>query len=417
MSENNTETRTDFPVLPPVLTVLSDWAWRFLAVCGAVAVIAMCTFRFSVIIIALLVAMLLAVVLEPLNSFLHRKARLPKSLSACLTVLFLAALLFAVLWASGTGIYQGFYNLSDRITGGMLHIVTWAESAFPNLRGQIEHSWDSVREALQNNSGRIVGGLMMLGSSVGTFSTSFVFSLFALFFFLKDGRQIWHWFVRLFPCQYRNAVNESGIRAWVMVGSYARTQTVVALVDAVGIGLIAYFLGTPVGFVLPIFVFVFLGAFIPVVGALLSGSVAVLLVLVNSASFETAGLMLLGVLLVQQTEGNVLQPVLQGNALSLHALAIFILVSGGTVFAGIFGAVFAVPIAAAVNVILLYLNGHDIYPYLDTDPNRPGGPKQDFAQIAQAHWEKFDSDVAQKLSPREKRRLKWEKRKKKFIGR
>ena len=202
-----------------------------------------------------------------------------------------------------------------------------------------------------------------------------------------------------------------------MVGSYARTQTVVALVDAVGIGLIAYFLGTPVGFVLPIFVFVFLGAFIPVVGALLSGSVAVLLVLVNSASFETAGLMLLGVLLVQQTEGNVLQPVLQGNALSLHALAIFILVSGGTVFAGIFGAVFAVPIAAAVNVILLYLNGHDIYPYLDTDPNRPGGPKQDFAQIAQAHWEKFDSDVAQKLSPREKRRLKWEKRKKKFIGR
>jgi putative heme transporter len=154
----------------------------------------------------------------------------------------------------------------------------------------------------------------------------------------------------------------------VALAGYTRTQILVALVDALGIGIGAAALQVPLA--LPLATLVFIGSFIPVVGALVSGSVAVLVALVAHGPLS-ALLMLAVVLVVQQIEGHLLQPFLMGHAVSLHPVAVLLAVAGGSMAAGIVGALFAVPVVAVVNTVVLYLHGHDKYPALGAAPQVP----------------------------------------------
>lgn len=390
--------------IPPALTIMAAWAWRLLAVAAATALVGWVMLKFSLLLIALLVALLLTVVSAPINSTLRNKAHWPPAAAAGVTLLAILLILGAILGGSGTGIYQGFTALGTNVENGVNTLVVWATQTFPDMQHYINTTWNDVQNILKNNSERIVGGVLNAGSSITSFFAGFILTFFALFFFLKDGRGIWHWCIRLLPPRYRDDANEAGIRAWVTIGNYARTQAIVALVDAVGIAIFAACLKTPLSLVFPIAALVFLGAFIPIVGALLSGSIAVLVVLVNTGSFVMALIMLAGVLLVQQVEGHILQPLLQGNALNMHALAIVLLVAGGTALGGIPGALFSVPLAAAVNAMILYMRGHDIYPYLASMDDRPGGPVKPFSEYSEAYWKHFDRNIAQHLPPKEARR-------------
>ena len=390
----------------PALVTSSSWGWRFLIVLASAAVLLWMALKFSVIIISILIALLLAVVVQPLVGFLRDKWHWPDALAAGCGVLLVCGFLVVLLYGSGTGLYQGFTDLGENIQNGAQTVISWVNDTFPQLQTKVNEGWAQAQRFLTNHSGQIAGGVMSISSSVSTFITSLVLVFFSLFFFLKDGRGLWQWFVRLWPEQYRTQTNEAGIRAWVTLGNYARTQTIVALFDAVAISVVAVCLGTPFTLVFPIAAIVFLCAFIPVVGALLSGAVAVLVVLVNTGQWIPALIMLIGVLVVQQIEGNLISPLLQGNALNIHAWAILILVMAGSTIAGIFGALFTVPLAAAINTMILYLHGHDTYPYLRTQANRPGGPYKEFEEYTQAHWDDFDENVAQKLPPREARKAK-----------
>ncbi len=173
-------------------------------------------------------------------------------------------------------------------------------------------------------------------------------SLFILLCILADGAGIWRWTVRLFPQRSRIAVDGAGRAGWVTVINYARTQLLVATIDAIGIALGAFFLGVPLA--IPIGVLVFLGSFVPIVGAVVTGTVAVFLALVYNGPW-IALWMLVVVLGVQQLEGHVLQPLLMGSAVKVHPLAVVLVVAGGALIAGIPGALFAVPLAAFVNVV------------------------------------------------------------------
>ncbi|MDY5588683.1 MAG: AI-2E family transporter [Arcanobacterium sp.] len=403
MSESahqHSESATAPSFVPRPLATMAGWAWRIIAVALAAALAGWVLLKFSLLLISLLVALLLTVIVEPLNSALKRKLHWPPAAAAATSLITLLLVLAAIIGGSGTGIYQGFTALGSNVQHGIDTLIEWATKTFPNLDQNINTAWEQLQGTLTGNSTRILGGVLNAGSSITSFFAGFILTFFALFFLLKDGRRLWHWFIRLLPLRYRNEANEAGIRAWVMLGNYTRTQAVVAFVDSVGIAIFAAFLHTPLSLVFPIAALVFLGAFIPIVGALLSGSIAVLVVLVNTGSPVMALLMLLGVLLVQQVEGHLLQPILQGNALNMHALAIVLLVAGGTALAGIAGALFTVPLAAAVNAMVLYLRGHDIFPYLNTMDDRPGGPKKDFTLYAQEYWDNFDKNVAQQLPPR-----------------
>ena len=181
-------------------------------------------------------------------------------------------------------------------------------------------------------------------------------TLFATLFLLIDGGGIWRWTVRLFPRRARTAVDGSGKAGWITLTSFVRVQIFVAFVDAVGIGLGAWVIGLFFGgfpLVIPIAIAVFLGSFIPVVGAVLTGVLAVFVALVYLNPFA-ALLMLAVVIAVQQIEGHVLQPLVMGSAVKVHPLAVVLAVAAGGFLAGIPGALFAVPVVAVVNVMVIY---------------------------------------------------------------
>ena len=165
--------------------------------------------------------------------------------------------------------------------------------------------------------------------------------MFSTYFFLADGARIWSWVVRLTPRVAREKVDSSGRVAWRSLTMFVRATVLVAATDALGIMLVAAVLGVP--FVLAIGVLVFLGAFIPMIGATVAGTVAILVALVDQGPV-TALFMLVGVIIVQQIEGHVLQPFLMGRFVSVHPLGVILAIGCGVLVAGVAGALIAVPL-------------------------------------------------------------------------
>ncbi len=198
----------------------------------------------------------------------------------------------------------------------------------------------------------MVTRLTEVGTTLTHVVAGFFIVLFATYFFMADGQRIWSWLVRLAPRVARPRVDSSGRVAWISLTQFVRATVVVALVDAVGIAGWAWFLGVP--FVAAIGVLVFLGAFVPMIGATIAGTVAILVALVDQGPVA-ALLMLVGVIVVQQVEGHVLQPFLMGRWVSVHPLAVILAIAAGVIVAGIAGALVAVPLAAALNAVVQHL--------------------------------------------------------------
>ena len=187
--------------------------------------------------------------------------------------------------------------------------------------------------------------------------------LFATFFFLRDGNRIWRFLVRLLPVAARWKVDDAGRASWATLGAYVRATVLVAFIDAVGIGIFLVVFDVPFAF--PLAALVFLGAFIPIVGAFLSGVVAVLVALVDSG--PVTALIILGVVIgVQQVEGHLLQPLIMGRAVAIHPLAVIIGIAAGVVLAGITGALVAVPLIAVLNTAVRRLAARSVP---DTPPD------------------------------------------------
>jgi predicted PurR-regulated permease PerM len=207
-----------------------------------------------------------------------------------------------------------------------------------------------IRERSQD--GEVIGQVTEVGSAVGHVVAGFFIALFATYFFLADGERIWSWLVRLSPRVARERIDSSGRVAWISLVQFVRATVVVAAVDAIGVMIGAAILDVP--FVLAIGVLVFLGAFVPLIGATIAGTVAVLVALVDQGPI-TALIMLAVLIGVQQLEGHVLQPFLLGRWVSLHPLGVIVAIAGGVLVAGIMGALVAVPLAAAANAVVLHL--------------------------------------------------------------
>jgi predicted PurR-regulated permease PerM len=210
-----------------------------------------------------------------------------------------------------------------------------------------------MQDLVTQSNAEIVGRLQDVGTTIGHIIAGFFIVLFATFFFLADGHRIWAWVVRLFPGAARARADSSGRVAWLSLTQFVRATVIVALVDAIGIMVVAAILDVP--FVAAIGVLVFLGGFVPLVGATISGIVAVLVALVDQGPI-VALIMLGGVIGVQQLEAHVLQPFLLGRMVSVHPLGVIVAIACGAYFAGIAGALVAVPLVAAVNAVVVYLS-------------------------------------------------------------
>jgi len=318
--------------------------------------------RTSSVVIPVAVALLLTALTMPLAVFLNHRLHFPRGLAAITTLLISVGVVAGLLTLAGNQIVIGVQGLSTSAGLGLSQIQAWLSNG--PLGGQIDEAINQGRAWVQTHAGDLTSGALSAGQTAGNLAVGAIMTMFAMFFFLADGDRMWSWCVGLAPKQVREPVHEAGRRAWVTLSSYVKTQVLVAGVDAVFISLGAFLLGLPL--VIPLGLIVFFASAIPMVGAVVSGALAVLLALVVKGPL--ASLIMLGVVLaVQQIEGNLLQPILMSKAVSLHPLATLLGVAVGSYLFGIAGALFAVPLMAITNTVVLYLNGHDKFPMLGQD--------------------------------------------------
>ncbi|GAB3616515.1 AI-2E family transporter [Okibacterium endophyticum] len=338
--------------VPRSVRVAAAWSWRLLLIAGMLSVLVFIVIQLRYIVIPLLIAVLVSSLLVPLVTFLVRH-RWPRGLAVALAMVGTLAIVTGLLWVAIRQITADFAEVRDRTIVSFDSFKDWLlVSPLEVTEAELNAFFGNVMNAVQQDSGALVSGALSVGSTVGHVVAGLFLALFSLLFILIDGRGIWRWIVRLFPRRARLAVDGAGQAGWSTLANYARTQILVATIDAIGIGAGALLLGVPLA--LPIAVLVFLGAFVPIVGAVVTGAVAVFVALVYNG-WVVALLMLGVVLLVQQIEGHVLQPLLMGTAVKVHPLAIVLVVAAGTMLAGIPGALFAVPIAAVLNVMIRYM--------------------------------------------------------------
>ena len=341
--------------VPWGVDLAAAWAWRFLVIATAGYVIARVIGFFAVVTIPLIVALLIAALVSPLVDGLNRFG-LPRGLASILVVLAGLTFVAGLLAFAGQQVANGANDLADQTVKGLDEIKTWLKDGPLHASdSQINDYIDRTQRAItpKSDGGSILGRVTEVGTALGHVLAGFFIILFSTYFFLADGNRIWAWMVRLAPRAAREHVDSSGRVAWISLTQFVRATVIVAATDAAGIMIVAAVLGVP--FVLAIGVLVFLGAFIPLVGATIAGTVAILVALVAQGPV-TALFMLGGVILVQQIEGHVLQPFLMGRWVSVHPLGVIVAIGCGVLVGGIPGALVAVPLAAAVNAVVQHLS-------------------------------------------------------------
>ncbi len=345
--------------VPYGVDLAAAWAWRFLVIVAAGWVILWTLSQFMAIVIPLVVALLFAALAAPLVDLLQRGG-FNRAFASVVTVLVGLGTVSLLLTFVGQQISQGFSDLSKQVVDGLGEIRTWLrEGPLQASDSQISDFITQTQEAILTGNEQVVTRVTEVGTALSYLLAGFFIVLFASYFFLADGGRIWAWVVRLFPRVARTRADSSGRAAWFTVTRFVRATVLVALVDAVGIMLVAFALKVPLAFAIGVLVFV--SSFVPLVGATVSGAVAVLVALVAQGPI-VALLMLAGVIVVQQVESNVLQPFLLGRFVSVHPLGVLIAIGCGILVAGVAGALIAVPLVAALNAIAMHLAGEQPAP-------------------------------------------------------
>ena len=340
--------------VPVGLKIAAAYSWRILLVLGVLAVFVFVFIQFRYIAIPFMISILVGALLVPFVQWLQRH-RWPKWLAVALAMVGTIAIVTGLIVVVVAQIRSGFPDLQERSLAAFQDFRDWLVTS-PFAIDDVEFdAWiASIVEAVQRDSQALINGALSVGSTAGHVLAGLLLTLFATLFILIDGKGIWAWIVRLFPRRARPAVDGSGRAGWVTLTTFVKVQIFVAAVDAIGIGLGAWILGLVFGgfpLVIPIAIAVFLGSFIPVVGAVVTGAIAAFVALVYLGPLPA--LIMLGiVLLVQQVEGHVLQPLVMGTAVKVHPLAVVFAVAAGSYIGGIAGALFAVPVVAVANVMI-----------------------------------------------------------------
>lgn len=341
--------------VPWGVDLAAAWAWRFIVIAVALLMVLWTLRYFAIVVLPLIIAVFVAALAAPLVELAVR-IRIPRKLAALLVVIGGVATVSLLLTVAGQQIVQQMGDLADKVVAGLDTIREWLRDGPLNASDSQINDWiGQAQDFLTEHSDSWVSTATSVGVALGNVVAGLFIALFATYFFLSDGAGIWAWVVRIFPRAARLQADASGRVAWRSLTQFVRATVLVALVDAIGIVIVAIILDVPLAFAIG--VLVFLGAFVPMVGAFLSGGVAVLVALVDQGPV-VALLMFAGVLLVQQIESNVLQPFLMGRFVSVHPLGVIVAIAAGVIVAGIAGALIAVPLAATLNAVVQHLAQH-----------------------------------------------------------
>lgn len=349
--------------LPLGVRVAAAWSWRLILIGLALAAVFWLIVQVRIIVIPVLVAILLTALLAPVVHWFERHGA-PRWLGVIVALGMFAASVWVLVTLIVSQLRNGLSDLTTRSTEVWQEALAWVEGNSLGFSAeQIDSFVAQIMKTIENHQSEIWNGALGIATTAGSLVTGTLLTMFSLIFMLIDGKRIWYWVLGFLPAKSHAGLDAAGRAGWISIGQYVRVQIFVAFVDAVGIGVGAALLGVPLP--IPIAILVFLGSFIPFLGAISTGLLATFVALVYNGPVNA--LIMLGVvILVNQIEGHVLQPLVMGNAVRVHPLGVVLAVSTGALLAGIPGALFAVPLAASANSIVNTLVKKEWVP--GTDP-------------------------------------------------
>src|SRR5919199_4302748 len=359
--------------VPIGLRLAAAIGWRLVVVLVAMAALGWVIGKVQIIVIPVAVAVLLAALLAPAVRLLARPRWIPRALATAVVVVGGLAVLGGVFYGLVVAFLAGLPALQIQLGQSFSQIRDWlARSPLHVSVPQLNNLGASIVQALGSSQAAMTSGALGVASTVGQVAASVLLAIFTLVFFLYDGARIWEFLLRGAPRQARDRVNVAGRRAFAALVSYTRAVTVVAATDALVVALGLWVIGVPL--VVPLTVLVFFGAFIPTVGAIVTGAIAVLIALV--AKGLLAAVLVVGVLIVVgELEGHLLQPLLLGRAVRLHPLAVVLPVATGFVLTGVIGALLAVPLVAVIDAGIRSLYQANIPDPYTIDPLNPSSAR------------------------------------------
>jgi predicted PurR-regulated permease PerM len=340
----------------PLVRKAAAWAWRLLVILAAVLALLWVVSKLEIIVVPVLLALIISALLVPAVDWLDKRG-LPRGAAVALVMLGGFAILGGILAFVIAQFVYGLPDLTEQISHSIDSTRRWLIEGPLHLRGeQISNAGNAAIQALHNNQSKLTSGALSTAATITELVTAAVLVLFTLIFFLYGGRNIWQYVTKIFPERARARVREAGIAGYGSLISYVRATFLVALTDAAGVGTGLAIMGIPLA--LPLASLVFLGAFIPLVGAVVAGFLAVVVALL--AKGFVYALITLGLLVaVNQLEAHLLQPLVMGRAVSIHPLGVVLAISAGGVLGGIVGALLAVPTVAFLNNAIQVLLARD----------------------------------------------------------
>ncbi|WP_030273603.1 AI-2E family transporter [Streptomyces sp. NRRL B-24484] len=343
---------TPVEAVPWGLRVAAESTWRLLLLGVALYVLFRVVDMLRLVAFAVLAALLISALLEPTVSWLKRLG-VPRSLAAAGTFLSGLAGIGLVGWFVVWQVTSNLESVTGKVQDGVNQLREWLVTGPLHLtQQQINDFARQISTAIGSNSEQITSAGFTGVTIAVEVLTGVVLAAFTTFFLLYDGARIWSWALRCLPRHSRYAMAGAGPKAWATLTAYVRGTVFVAFIDALCIGIGIQLLGVPMA--MPLAVIIFLGAFVPLVGALVTGTIAVLIALVTVGPF-TALMVLVVLVAVQQIEGHLLQPLILGRAVAVHPLAVVLGVAAGSIVGGIGGAIVAVPLIAVTNTVVSHL--------------------------------------------------------------
>jgi predicted PurR-regulated permease PerM len=355
----------------PIVRVSAEWGWRLLVLFALAIAAAAIVQKLATVVIPLAIGLLAAALLAPLVDWMQRLG-VPRAVGVFVALVGSIGVVAGIMTFVVEQFVAGVPELSNKFTDSIHQIQDWLINGRLHLSNeQIRNVGDAAVKAIQSNQDSLTSGALTTATVIGELLTGTFLTLFILIFFLYGGDQIWQFVTRIVPTDHRERVRTAGQLGFGTLVGFVRATVVVAAVDAIGIGAGLAILGVPLA--LPLASLVFIGAFIPIIGAFLAGFIAVFIALVTKGL--VTALIVLGIIIaVMQLEGHVLQPLLLGRAVSIHPLAVVLAITAGVVIGGIAGGLLAVPFVAVMNTaIRSLLDGpEELYEELQTGDDQRG---------------------------------------------
>jgi len=331
--------------VPSWLQTAAAWSWRLLLIAIAIYLITRFLGILYIVVVPCVAALLVTALLQPLTSRL-RRAGLPAMLATWVTLLVAAVVLGGLVTLVANRVSADYPTLVAETKHTTAQVQSWlAGPPFHVKNSNIQKFLNDIPGYLSKHKALVEGTVVTGGKIASEFFGGLVLMLFVVFFLIKDGDRIWNWLLGAMRTDTARRVDRAGHAAWLVVVYYMRGTVAVAAIHALVIGVVLWVMGVPLA--VPLAVLVFLAAFVPLVGLLVAGALAILVTLATKGWVDA--LILLGILIVEdQLEAHLLQPQVVGKMIRLHPLAVILSLAVGGVLAGIPGAVVAVPIVAVI---------------------------------------------------------------------